>query len=630
MKNIFTRLLFIFAFILIFALKSFAIGDLGITSVVYDNSSSMLTLNSFESGEFEFNQQPKLYVLPEEHKAYFDINSAHLKCPKQELKITSSQINSIVVSQFSANPNIVRVVINYNEGYNPDNIQLRKLNNTIFIRFSFPVINNYYFNEVYSDNLKSSFYQPVSIKTVLALADTSFVGQINSAFNGDEYVDNRNFVLANKDLLLKSKYYIDNINLRNNLPVISGIGAYTISKPMYLTNPNRVAYDIHNAVVNPILRNKEMNFNQTDSIKIGQFDKNTARIVITSNNPEKYIPVLYGDSQRLVFIDKIQYYQPYLATIDADLNNVLYEKINNNTHGIKLFFSKPVVYGIKRTHNSVELILYNVINYSETTIKSVLNNTDFSNVQITPIQKGCVKLNIPIDSSSDLDILLGSDGKTLRLKKVSTIATVNPTKPKEPEKEVKPKNEHNSFFPLLIPKKVEKNRVIVIDPGHGGSDVGATRDNIYEKDITLDISNRVVELLRKKGYTVRMTRIGDETVSLQERVEISENANPDIFVSIHVNSSNSDGPSGLETHYYKDNSLSLAKNVHASLLNHINTNDRGLFKSKFYVINHTTAPAILVEIGFLSNPIERAELLSEERKQATAKAIAEGIYDYFK
>ena len=127
-----------------------------------------------------------------------------------------------------------------------------------------------------------------------------------------------------------------------------------------------------------------------------------------------------------------------------------------------------------------------------------------------------------------------------------------------------------------------------------------------------------------------MTRDTDETVSLQERVEISENISPDIFVSIHVNSSNSESPNGLETHYYKANSLRLAKTVHASLLNHINANNRGLFKSKFYVINHTTAPAILVEIGFLSNPSERAQLVTESRKQATAKAIAEGINDYFK
>ena len=125
-----------------------------------------------------------------------------------------------------------------------------------------------------------------------------------------------------------------------------------------------------------------------------------------------------------------------------------------------------------------------------------------------------------------------------------------------------------------------------------------------------------------------MTRTNDETVSLQERVEISENVQPDVFVSIHVNSSNSSTPKGLETHYYKENSLMLAKTVHASLLNHVNASNRGLFKSKFYVINHTTSPAILVEIGFISNSAERGQLVGETRKQATAKSIADGIQKY--
>ena len=160
--------------------------------------------------------------------------------------------------------------------------------------------------------------------------------------------------------------------------------------------------------------------------------------------------------------------------------------------------------------------------------------------------------------------------------------------------------------------------------------VGATRNNVYEKDIVLDMSKRVEKLLTKKGYIVKMTRKDDATVSLQERVDFSESIQPDVYVSIHVNSSNSDAPTGIETHYYKDNSLELAKYVHASMLNNVNAKDRGLFKSKFYVINHTTSPAILVETGFISNPSERAQLVTESRKNATAKAIAEGIDEYLK
>ena len=199
-----------------------------------------------------------------------------------------------------------------------------------------------------------------------------------------------------------------------------------------------------------------------------------------------------------------------------------------------------------------------------------------------------------------------------------------------PDDDIETIRVHIRHLRTKIDKIADGKKYIVIDPGHGGSDCGATRNGIYEKNITLDISKRVETLLKNKGYVVKMTRNSDDTVSLQDRVEISEEFAPDIFVSIHVNSSNSETPQGLETHYYKDNSLKLAKTVHASLLNNVNANNRGLFRSKFYVINHTTAPAVLVEIGFISNPSERAQLVSESRKQATAKAIAEGIYDYFK
>jgi len=86
----------------------------------------------------------------------------------------------------------------------------------------------------------------------------------------------------------------------------------------------------------------------------------------------------------------------------------------------------------------------------------------------------------------------------------------------------------------------------------------------------------------------------------------------------------------VETHYYHDYSIGLAKVVHTAMMKHINSKDRGLFKSKFYVINHTTMPAILVEIGFISNDDEREDMITEKRKQATAKAIAEGIKNYYK
>ena len=217
-----------------------------------------------------------------------------------------------------------------------------------------------------------------------------------------------------------------------------------------------------------------------------------------------------------------------------------------------------------------------------------------------------LKLNIPLNNDSLVNTYLGADGRTLK------IQITRPQKAKPP----------------VVNKAGAKT--VVLDPGHGGEDCGALRGNINEKDITLDVSKRVRDLLVKQGYKVYMTRETDKTVSLQDRVEFSENIQPDIFVSIHVNSSEKPAITGLETHYYRQESLVLAQIVHSSMVSNINSNNRGLFKSKFYVINHTTSPAILVEIGFLSNAGERADLISEKRKQTTAKAIVEGIQNYFK
>ncbi len=473
---------------------------------------------------------------------------------------------------------------------------------------------NFYFQHIYSEANIDELFEPASIQIPVPVTSDNVLGQINSAFNTADSQD-RGYILVKKDLQMKSKYYLDNVNFKNNSIIITGVGSYTISKPMYLSNPSRVVYDVTNAVVNNAIRNKEIKFNQSDSIKIGQFNRNTARIVITTATPDVYVPILYSDTQRLVFIDKLNISPQTLYSGTADLTGVYYEKSSDKIHGVKLVFSKPVVSGVIRNYSNIELLLYNVDKFTNTSFESALKHTVFSDILVSSMQGGGLKLTLPADKSDIVELMIGSDGKTMRFRE-----TTNVQLPVQ-----------NNPTPVIVPPvKDPAKKVVVIDPGHGGSDVGATRNGIYEKTITLDVSKKVADMLRNKGYEVVMTRATDKTVSLQERVEISENSNPDLFVSIHVNSSNSETPSGLETHYYKDNSLELAKNVHASMLNNINSPNRGLFKSKFYVINHTTAPAILVEIGFLSNPSERDQLISEHRKQATAKAIVEGIYEYFK
>ena len=130
-----------------------------------------------------------------------------------------------------------------------------------------------------------------------------------------------------------------------------------------------------------------------------------------------------------------------------------------------------------------------------------------------------------------------------------------------------------------------------------------------------------------------MTRTKDETLSLEDRVNYSNEINPNIFVSIHANSTVKEDSYGLETHYFKDNSYDLAQIVHGEFacpknLKKWETLDRGVIKSRFYVINHTEAPAILIEMGFISNVDERAELIKKGRKEDIADSIVDGILEY--
>ena len=618
LKNTFKILLFIFIFILNMYFCPGNAQYLEFSSVSFDNSGSLITLNSKDNLDYPFDSAVKLSVDEDKKEAYFDIQPARINADKSYV-VDSNEIEEISITQISTNPDIVRTVINYKENFNPKDIAIKRLHNTVFINLKKTVISNYYFQDVYKESPITQVDEKINIQQKIQ-TQKNILGEINSAFTNSSPSENENYVLSQKNLILKTKYYVNSVTIKGDIPILNGNGAYTISKPIYLSNPNRVAYDIKNTVVNPLLRNKDIQFGE-DTIKIGQFNHNTARVVISSEKPEAYTPIIYGDSSKLGFLNTIKSSPLNLYTYKSNMTSVLKEKNDNYNYCAKFAFSKPIIFGLSRTSDKLEIFIHNLNNYFSGAINTELRNTPLEDLKISDIKTGGAKLSVPIkDKNNIYDVFVGADGKTLRIK----LKTATQYIPKEDTKD------EIIIVPQSTQNRSENKRYVVIDAGHGGSDYGAIRNGINEKDITLDIAQKVKKQLENKGYTVAMTRTDDTYVSLQDRVEFSEIFNPDIFVSIHVNSSNSDAPHGIETHYYKDNSLKLAKYVHASMLNNINSKDRGLFKSKFYVINHTTAPAILVEMGFISNPTERSQLTTESRKNATAKAIVEGIDDYFK
>lgn len=214
--------------------------------------------------------------------------------------------------------------------------------------------------------------------------------------------------------------------------------------------------------------------------------------------------------------------------------------------------------------------------------------------------------------------------------------------------------------------------VVLVDPGHGGEELGAVSKlsgkKIYEKDLALRLSAKVKEILSKKTSTF-LTRSLDRTVSLQERADLADLVKADLFLSIHFNSSPNPKSHGFEL-YYLDNksnaatqkvekhenaslkgeelivnqilvdlvigqtvshSRQLASDVHSHLrpiLKKHRIDDRGVKPGLFYVLALSKRPGLLIEVGFMSNGAELAKVSSEKFLDDMAQGISDGVFQY--
>ncbi len=217
-------------------------------------------------------------------------------------------------------------------------------------------------------------------------------------------------------------------------------------------------------------------------------------------------------------------------------------------------------------------------------------------------------------------------------------------------------------------------RKIVVDAGHGGKDPGTVgRTGLKEKDVNLDISRRLAKLLRDEGAEVVLTRSSDVFIPLGKRTEIANNARADLFVSVHSNANRVRSLKGFEAYYistaagdlkralsssdqmpevdrvcfsetvpssvktilwdmlYTSNraeSIDVAKHICRTVGRNLNSKVLGVKSANFQVLRGTEMPAVLVEIGFLSNPSEEQLLKSTHYRQQVAEALVEGVREY--
>jgi N-acetylmuramoyl-L-alanine amidase len=211
--------------------------------------------------------------------------------------------------------------------------------------------------------------------------------------------------------------------------------------------------------------------------------------------------------------------------------------------------------------------------------------------------------------------------------------------------------------PIMRPHRIPNGKkvdTVVLDPGHGGTDQGAANKWGTEKGFALDVALAARDQLQRAGFRVEMTRSTDVGLSLEERVDFANRFPNAVFISIHFNSSS--GGAGVESYALapagvvsnasqeghlvdSDNqkndgnaldaqNMALAAAVHASVLSRISVFDRGVRHARFHVLRNMRIPAVLLEGGFLSNPVEGQRIATAQYRQQMGIAIAQAVQNY--
>ncbi|MDQ1268348.1 MAG: N-acetylmuramoyl-L-alanine amidase, partial [Campylobacterota bacterium] len=286
-----------------------------------------------------------------------------------------------------------------------------------------------------------------------------------------------------------------------------------------------------------------------------------------------------------------------------------------------------------------------------------INKNDISDIKIAQFSPSTLRL--VIENSSSVSVSHEINSEVLEIKLVT--ASYEPT-------EVADK---------AVPPRKDRDKTIVIDPGHGGNDPGAVGYKKYrEKAVVFNVSKELSKILKSRGYKVLMTRESDKFVKLRSRTEFANDKKADIFVSIHANAvpnGNANDVHGIECYFLspsrserakkaaaQENSADMSdmnmygKDSYLNLLNHHNilasnklaidlqrgmlgslnqkyrdVRDGGVREGPFWVLVGAQMPSVLVEVGFISHPKEAQRLVDDEYIKNMSRGLADGIERYF-
>ncbi len=267
------------------------------------------------------------------------------------------------------------------------------------------------------------------------------------------------------------------------------------------------------------------------------------------------------------------------------------------------------------------------------TVRIAFTTTGQQRIDLAPSESGLV-ITVSTDPATDLTRI--GTGRTGGAAVIASAAT--------PDTSASP-----DVVPPWKPGTATNPKLIVLDPGHGGADPGTQHNGLTEKQLTLDIAQRLRAILVAQGWTVRMTREtdvdplstdilakmradgkpkADDRAYLQTRCDVANNAGARMFISIHINSAPSESAHGTTVYWYKPQDAALAQAIERNVIPLAGTQDDGTRHENFYVVRHSTMPAVLIETAFATNPGDVALLRQPSFLQNVAQGIANGVKAY--
>lgn len=359
----------------------------------------------------------------------------------------------------------------------------------------------------------------------------------------------------------------------------------------HLSNPSRLVIDLPFALINP--QEIPVNSSLISAARPGQFSEDTARVVLDLSDRVSFSVSHLGNTVTI-------------RVTEPTFRNIWYD---NDTRVLRLARSQfaPV-----SADNISSNDRYLDRQYAFTLSGDFGETYGFGRYEINDTHMRFI----------DIETINGITHITANTRRISAAQITEDT--------------NFIYITFKNPREVY-DRIVVIDPGHGGTQPGTTAGPIHEKYLVMDVAMKLYELFNNSDIKVYSTRLSDTTVSLSQRAAMANEVG-DLFISIHMNSVwPNQTPNGTETFYHQRDasayngltSAQMAEIFQRHMLEALETNDRGVKRGAFDVLVFTNIPAVLSEIGFLSNPDEAARLQDEAFQQLAAEALFSATLEAF-